>query len=63
MMRRDADCYAGSIRLRPEAAEVVQPRRRRSAGSGRPLSGTKPVGAAVYASARRSATSSGFLAG
>jgi hypothetical protein len=44
MMRRDTDCYAGSARLRPDAAEAVQPRRRRSAGSGRPLSGTKPIG-------------------
>jgi hypothetical protein len=63
MMRRDADSYAGSITLRPDAADVVQPRRRRSARNGPPLSGTQPVGTAAHASARRSATSSVFLGG
>ena len=63
MMRRDADSYAGSITLRPEAAQAVQPRRHRPSRNGPPLSGTQPVGAAAHPSARRSATSSVFLVG
>jgi DNA-binding winged helix-turn-helix (wHTH) protein len=58
-----AECESLIGTVRGVGYMAVQPHRRRSTRSERPLSGTPPVGAAAQASSRRSAPSSVFLAG